>query len=58
MKAVTLITLVVGAVALSSCCCQSQSMPALRPMPKNLISDVTAAQLAEPVKVIPYKEAK
>ncbi|MCH5285356.1 MAG: hypothetical protein J1E42_07135 [Akkermansiaceae bacterium] len=54
MKAVTLITILVGAVALNSCCCQSQSMPPLRPMPKNLIKD-TPPVYSEPVKVFRQK---
>lgn len=54
MKAVTLITMIVGAAALNSCCCQSQSMPPLRPMPKNLIKDVPPVYDA-PVKVFDEK---
>ena len=54
MKAVTLITIIVGAVALNSCCCQSQSVPALRPMPKNLIKDAPPIYEA-PVKVFNEK---
>lgn len=56
MKALTLITILAGAVALNSCCCQSQSVPPLRPMPKDLLSD-TPVQTT-PVKVIGYKDAK
>ena len=56
MKAITLITVVLSAVAISSCCCQSQSVPPLRPMPKDLLSD-TPVQTT-PVKVIGYKDAK
>lgn len=33
MKATTLILAMACAVGFSSCCCQSQSMPPLRPMP-------------------------
>lgn len=53
MKAITLITIVLSAVAVSSCCCQSQSMPALRPMPKNLVTDQPTP--VEPVKVLDMK---
>ena len=53
MKAVTLITIVICAVALNACCCQSQPMPALRPMPKNLVQDEQTP--VEPVKVFQYK---
>lgn len=53
MKAYTLVSIVACVVGLSSCCCQSQSMPALRPMPKNLISDTPTP--VEPVKVFDYK---
>lgn len=53
MKALTLISVLVCAMGLNSCCCQSQSMPPLRPMPKNLVDD-TPVQV-EPVKVIDYK---
>lgn len=58
MKAVTLIMIIVGAVALNSCCCQSQAVPQLRPMPKNLLSDVPPQQPTEPVKVLDYKGSK
>lgn len=57
MKAVTLISILVCAVGLNSCCCQSQSVPPLRPMPKNLITDTPPANIA-PVKVIGHKEYK
>ena len=53
MKAITLITVVLSAVAISSCCCQSQSMPGLRPMPKNLVTDQPVP--VEPVKVMDVK---
>ncbi len=55
MKAVTLITMLVGSVALSSCCCQSQPAPPLRPMPKDLVKDTPQAPYVEPVKVFTQK---
>lgn len=58
MKAVTLISILVSAMALNSCCCQAQKVPPLRPMPRNLISDVPPPNLDEPVKVIAEKEGK
>ena len=56
MKAFTLIAILTCAIGLNSCCCQSQSMPALRPMPKNLVDDSPVQ--TQPVKVINYKEGK
>lgn len=53
MKAVTLITILICAVGLNACCCQSQPMPKLRPMPKNLVQDEPTP--VEPVKVFRYK---
>lgn len=53
MKAFTLVSILICAVGLSSCCCQSQPMPALRPMPKDLVSDTQTP--VEPVKVLDYK---
>ena len=53
MKAFTLVSIVVSAVAFSSCCCQSQPAPGLRPMPKNLVSDQPVS--VEPVKVTIFK---
>lgn len=55
MKAVTLVSVLIASVALSSCCCQSQPAPGLRPMPKNLVKDVPAAPYVEPVKVFTQK---
>lgn len=60
MKFTTLIVSVACAVALSSCCCQTQPMPKLRPMPKNLVPEdqpvqqpVQPGSVAEqPVKVL------
>ena len=49
MKVITLILSVVCAVSFSSCCCQSQPMPKLRPLPGNC--DVPAQQQYVPVKV-------
>ena len=53
MKAITLITSILSLVAVSSCCCQSQAMPGLRPMPKNLVTDQPTP--LEPVKVLNLK---
>lgn len=59
MKAFTLISILVSAMALNSCCCQSQKVPPLRPMPRDLLSDTVPPTLQqEPVKVINYKEGK
>lgn len=55
MKAITLILALAGAVSLSSCCCQSQPMPKLRPVPKctTVVDDGAAATApTEPTKVI------
>lgn len=56
MKFTALIASVVCAVAFSSCCCQTQPMPKLRPMPKNLVPAEQPAQpgtvAGEPVKVL------
>lgn len=59
MKFTTLIVSVACAVALSSCCCQTQPMPKLRPMPKNLVPEEQPVQpgqpgnvATEPVKVL------
>lgn len=55
MKATTLILAVVCAVSFSSCCCQSQPVPPLRPMPKcNAVQDV-ATPPTEPIKVLNTK---
>lgn len=53
MKAITLVTVILSVVAISSCCCQSQAMPGLRPMPKNLVTDQPTP--LEPVKVLDVK---
>ncbi|MBQ4613967.1 MAG: hypothetical protein IJB31_03470 [Akkermansia sp.] len=53
MKAITLILAVVTAAAFSSCCCQSQPMPSLRPMPKDCGDTPEVA--VQPIKVLPYK---
>ncbi|MBR5895477.1 MAG: hypothetical protein IKZ13_08040 [Akkermansia sp.] len=59
MKVTTLILSVACAVALSSCCCQSQSAPILHPMPKPCGAqqqDATTQQPVEaPVKVLDVK---
>ncbi len=54
MKAITLILAVACTVSLSSCCCQSQPMPKLRPMPKfQPTDDCVPGQPAEgPVHVM------
>ncbi len=52
MKAITLILAVASAVSFSSCCCQSQSMPGLRPMPKFTQPDLVPT---EPIHVLPTK---
>ena len=56
MKFTTLIVSVACAVALSSCCCQTQPMPKLRPMPKNLVPEEQPVQpgtvAEQPVKVL------
>lgn len=54
MKAITLILAVATAVGFTSCCCQSQPMPPLRPMPKNC-GDVTPEVAVQPIKVLPQK---
>ncbi len=55
MKAITLILAAACAVSFSSCCCQSQPMPKLRPMPKfPPVDDVVPG----PVEVIPVKAGK
>ena len=55
MKLTTLIVSVACAVALSSCCCQTQPMPKLRAMPKNLVPEDQPVQTdiaVQPVKVL------
>lgn len=53
MKAITLILAVATAVGFTSCCCQSQPMPPLRPMPKDCGDTPEVA--VQPIKVIPQK---
>lgn len=48
MKFATLIASVVCAVAFSSCCCQVQSAPKLRAMPKNLLPAEQPVQPGQP----------
>ncbi|MBR1982321.1 MAG: hypothetical protein IKA23_06185 [Akkermansia sp.] len=58
MKFATLIASIACAVAFSSCCCQPQSMPKLRSMPKDLVPEEQPAQVAtpeQPVKVLGTK---
>ena len=59
MKFTALIAAVACSVAFSSCCCQTQSMPKLRSMPKDLVPEeqpvqpgTIATQPTEPVKVL------
>ncbi len=53
MKAITLILAVACTVSFSSCCCQSQPMPKLRPMPKFPATDACVPGPAEaPVHVM------
>lgn len=66
MKATTLILALACAVGFSSCCCQSQSMPPLRPMPTGECcgnnQDQPAPGVEQPVqtptKQLPVKEGK
>ncbi len=56
MKAqLTLAALLLGSMALSSCCCQSQPMPSLRPMPRDLAQDSLQPAPVAPVKVFTEK---
>lgn len=57
MKVITLVLTIVTAVAVSSCCCQSQPAPKLHKMPKN-IDPMDDPVVPEPVKVIPEKSGK
>lgn len=60
MKAFTLATIVICALSISSCCCQSQPEPPLRPMEKDLVTDtqtvIEPPVIVEPVKVVPMKK--
>lgn len=58
MKATTLILSIACAVGFSACCCQSQSMPALRPMPSCCGQDITPTPVATPVKTLPVRHGK
>ena len=55
MKAITLVLAVAAAVSFSSCCCQSQPMPPLRPMPKDCGNEpeVAVQPVQQPVEVLP-----
>ena len=55
MKAITLILAVATAVGFTSCCCQSQPMPPLRPMPKDCGDTPEVAVQPKPIKVLPQK---
>lgn len=55
MKATTLILAVACAVSFSSCCCQSQPVPPLRPMPKCQPMQDVVTQPTEPIKVLDQK---
>ncbi|MBR3925599.1 MAG: hypothetical protein IKJ58_02425 [Akkermansia sp.] len=54
MKLTTLMLAVACAVGFSSCCCQTQSAPALHPMPKNCTPQ-PELQPVEPVRVLDVK---
>lgn len=61
MKASTLILAVVCAVGFSSCCCQTQSMPPLRPMPTGECctqDETPVPAVTEPTKALPVAEGK
>ena len=60
MKATTLILSIACAVGFSACCCQSQSMPPLRPMPHGNCcgQDITPTPVASPVKTLPVRHGK
>ncbi|MBR4108438.1 MAG: hypothetical protein IKK45_07130 [Akkermansia sp.] len=61
MKFTTLILAVACSVAFSSCCCQTQPMPKLRPMPKDIMpveQPCTATQPTAPVKVLDATKGK
>ncbi len=53
MKAITLILAVACAVSFSSCCCQKQAMPKLRPMPKFKPMDSNVPTTGQPIMVMP-----
>jgi len=56
MKVTTLILAVMGAASLSSCCCQSQPVPPLRPMPDfGCGKGEPIAPPVEPIKVLDHK---
>lgn len=48
MKFAAFVFSVVSAVALSSCCCQTQDAPKLRKMPRNLVPEEAPAQPGTP----------
>ncbi|MBE6436323.1 MAG: hypothetical protein E7030_09005 [Akkermansiaceae bacterium] len=65
MKATTLILAMACAVGFSSCCCQSQSMPPLRPMPTGECCNQDQPQtppaqapVTTPTKQLPVSEGK
>ncbi len=56
MKFTALIAAVACSVAFSSCCCQTQSAPKLRAMPKDLVPEEQPAMVVDqPVKVLGTK---
>lgn len=59
MKVTTLILAVVCAASFSSCCCQSEPVPPLRPMPKDCgqPQEIISTPMV-PTKVIPVKNGK
>ncbi|MBO5684613.1 MAG: hypothetical protein J6R92_06655 [Akkermansia sp.] len=48
MKFTALIVSVACAIGFSSCCCQTQPMPKLRAMPKNLVPEEQPGQPGQP----------
>ena len=48
MKFTALIVSVACAIGFSSCCCQTQPMPKLRSMPKNLVPEEQPGQPGQP----------
>ena len=55
MKFTALLLAVACAVGFSSCCCQTQPMPKLRPFPKNCQTPTPVATPEAPVKVFEGK---
>ena len=55
MKILTSVLAFVSALAVSSCCCQSQPMPKLRPFPKDCQEVMTPAAQAPVAPEAPVK---